>query len=210
MEISKLKLSTLDIVGSGAQENIYRINNEMVGKICHNIPVQKKMRKLKLNNFVVPIHSLKERGITYGYVYPYIDSTDYKSVIDLTQKELLENIKSIILDITELSKEKIIISDLIPKNTLIKDKKIYIVDLDEYKICNLDEEEVFSINLFKLGNYFKALWVLSLVESGLQRNELKGLVLEKDYVSTIALKMEPDDSIREYVKKQKNSYLQKS
>ena len=123
----------------------------------------------------------------------------------LEREALINNIDTLIEDIIKLSKKRIIISDVIPINSLCIYKKIYILDFDLYSFADesLKEDQILKINLYKLELYFKRLWMLALVELGVDRRIIKyhPEYFEENHIETVKEKMYDGENIKEYIKR---------
>jgi len=208
MIISREELEKFPIIGNGGQGNIYQISSDTVVKMVEgvvNLELLQKMKNLELKQFLLPVEEVCDQDGIYSMAYKYIDTFEYKNVLYLIKKYLLTNIEVLQEDITILSENRILIRDLIPRNSLILQNKIYILDFDLYKFAdnNLEQEMLLKLNMEKLQQYFNKLWIMALVGIGYDRRILKyhPEYFEKDYIETIQQYFNNSDSILEYVKR---------
>jgi len=208
MIISREELEKFPIIGNGGQGNIYQISSDTVVKMVEgvvNLELLQKMKNLELKQFLLPVEEVCDQDGIYSMAYKYIDTTEYKNVLYLIKKYLLTNIEVLQEDITILSENRILIRDLIPRNSLCLQNKIYILDFDLYKFAdnNLEQEMLLKLNMEKLQQYFNKLWIMALVGIGYDRRILKyhPEYFEKDYIETIQQYFNNSDSILEYVKR---------
>ncbi len=213
MIISRKELESYPVVGSGAQSNIYKISEEYVIKLIEekNIDLLLRIKEIELQQFVTPVEEVyDEFGVFHAMLYKYIGTKEYKSILSMDKETLIKNIETLLDDIYKLSKARILISDLIPINTLCLEDKIYIVDLDLYKIAsnNLTEETILKINIQKFEQYLKKLWIIGLVNSGIDRRSIKyhPEYLEEDYLKIIYNEFDNNESIKKYIKKKVSVY----
>lgn len=207
MIVSRKELQSFPIIGSGFQSNIYKVSDEYVAKMItdENIELLLRIKELSLKHFVTPIEEIyDENGVVYSMLYTYIRTKEYKNILLMDKETLIKNIETLLDDIYKLSKAKILIDDLIPINTLCLENKIYVVDLDLYKIAgnNLTEDIVLKINIQKFQYYLRGLWIIGLVNSGVDRRKIKyhPEYLEDDYLKTIYDNFKPSDTIKTYTK----------
>lgn len=212
MMISRCEIEQYKEIGAGkgTQGKIYQVSDDMVAKVLDgemNIALLTTMKELPLKHFVKPVEEVYDEEECYSMAYPYIPSDDYQSAITLSKKEILQNIKTLIEDIQILSEARILIRDFIPKNTLLFEKKIYVVDFDLYVFANpkMDEETLLKVNMAKLDQYFHNLWTLALVNFGMDRQELKyhPEYFEEDYLDSIANDMQEEETIVNFIKRKR-------
>lgn len=207
MILAKKELEKYPIINGGAQGMIYQISSNKVLKLIEDMDLELllKMKEVPLKQFVNPIEEVKENGVVYSMLYNYITTTEYKNILDLLQKYIVDNINVLLEDIYILSENRILIRDLIPKNSLCLDNKIYMLDLDLYKFANpnITKEQILKINIEKLEQYFHKFWIMALVQLGLDRTSLKyhSEYFETSYINTIKEKMNKEETIKEYIKR---------
>ncbi len=196
------ELETYPLINSGGQGKIYQISSNEVIKITEteNQDLLTKMQMIPLKQFIKPIGKIEE-----AFIYPYLPSNDYESILELTKQQLHENIEVLIRDIEKISKERILIHDLIPKNSVCLNQKIYILDFDLYTFAKeeLDERTIFKLNLEKLDRYFNSIWIMALVKIGYDRRFFKynPEYFERDYLGVIENNIKEDENIKQYLKR---------
>lgn len=209
MNIARENLETFEIVGEGKQGTIYRYDENTVIKLLEddsfNYELLKTMSGLSLKQFMKPIEEVKENGECYAFAYPFLKQMDYKSILLLLKKSLLENIKVLLQDIEILSEKRILIRDIIPINSFCIDDKICIFDFDSYVFANerLTKKQIYHLNVERLEQYFQKIWIKSLIECGIDRTCLKyhQEFFEKSYIQAIKKKMKSNENIKEYIKR---------
>lgn len=211
MILKRKELEKYPVIGSGGQGKVYQIDKNTVVKVSEDINIEllKRMSSASLKQFIMPMEEVYDEEDCYTFTFPLLDKVKNESALILSKNQILQNIDILVEDIREISKQRIILADVVPINSFCIDKTIYMFDYDLYYFASecLSEEEIFKINLSKLNFYFRKLWIIGLIETGIDRLNLR---FHPEYVcdnciSAFKEDMLETESIKEYIKRRINS-----
>lgn len=145
INLLKSNKKPMELVTKGAEANLYRENGKLIKKRVkktYRIPtLDRRLRKArtkhevkileKLRNLGVPVPRVLDVDIeNHTIVMTYIDGTLLKKVFDKESKETITGLsKQIGETLAKLHSNNMIHNDLTTSNMILKDDKIYFIDL---------------------------------------------------------------------------------
>lgn len=159
--IENLDFKTLSYIGEGTEGIVRKYNEVTLYKVMYDEEFSEEKKTsiikqctIKNDSFIFPNDILYVSGIYKGYTQEYIKG-NIPTIENLDDLNLsLKNIKSLEHDITMLSKYHLLIKDLITRNSIYYNDKLYIIDTSRYTY-----EEDYSVYLIenfnkRMLNYF--------------------------------------------------------
>lgn len=189
-------MDSMKIIGYGSEATVYLDDNQAIKIFNDNESeeISKALLPHKYQRIVTPQELIYNDDLEYlGYSMPYIESTD--DIHKIKRNDLLESLKILKQDIIALSHDGILAHDLIPKNSILNNGNIYLIDTSLYKIASCDLETLTSININTLNRY-----LISLIhESTKSLDAIKNLKkLKLDYYKTVYDYMMETETIEEF------------
>jgi len=146
--------------------DVYLLDEEKVVKIYRYIDSNYNdyyktkldtLSKLTTNKFIKPLEIVYDKkGNIAGYTMKYIIGDNGDAILKCSTEFLINELEKIQEELTILSKNCVIIDDLIADNVKVNKDGMYFIDLDDYIIRTvLDYEKNIRDNNFFLNIFFK-------------------------------------------------------
>lgn len=199
-ELDKLYLN------EGSEGVIYR-NGEEVYKIYKDNPLVTKLsldgvnrlRKLKLKRFIVPNGPIfDEDGNFIGYSSKYLNEEKFSKIFDLDGKTFKRELRLLLEDVKQLTKNGIEIDDLHLSNLVLSDGSLYFIDMGGFK--HSDDEDLEATNMFRF-KYFIVSKLLSLPLSKKNRKKFESKFLESEDFDSFISSIDDNESVKNFSKR---------
>lgn len=158
-KLTKAEFNKLPFIGKGVEGVVKKYGNLALKRFYDDsfkdrINIQ---YGIKNDNIILPISKLYIENEYVGYVTKYIDGTN--DVTKLNEiKNLTKLIKKLERSVIELSNHKLLLSDLIIKNSLFSNNGIYLIDTSRYEyLPNLSIEDIIIKNKKELNAFLSIL-----------------------------------------------------
>lgn len=152
--IEKFDFNNLPYIGEGTEGIVRKYDENILYKVMYDEEFSdekktsiRKQCTIKSDSFVFPNDILYISGIYKGYTQNYIKG-NIPTIENLNDLNLsLKNIKEIENDMVMISRHHLFIKDLIPRNSIYYNNKLYIIDTSRYTY-----EEDYSVYLLENFN----------------------------------------------------------
>lgn len=162
----------------GTQAKIYRISNTECLKVLNKDPqnyfnedTYNTIRSLSLNGLVqlgIPFYL---DGKIKAYTMEYLERSEV-SILDMPTEYTLDNLNSLYKDMLVLTKNLILVEDLIHRNLIVGPSSVKIIDLDRYLKLSFDNDIQYA-NTWYLLYAFRRLFQEELISKNYHLNNNK-------------------------------------
>ena len=154
-----------------------------------------------MKRFILPNNSIKdEESNLVGYSSSYLIEDPFNSLYDISGKDFKKEIKIIMEDIKELSRNKIEIDDLHLDNIIYSDNHIYFVDCGHFKYKeDEDTKEIERTNMARF-EYFIVNYMLARSLAKKNRKKLEKQFESCENMEEFLSHMDDDENIKTFAK----------
>lgn len=191
-------INNLEILGTGAEGRVYS-NGYKAIKILYtdeSEKITKALKNINLNRVITPDKLIYENNKFIGYEMPLINAN--RDIRTLSKEELLNNLKLLKKDLIVLANNNILARDLISRNSLLVDDKLYFIDTSLYSFSHYKYETTKNTNLRMIDIYIKSLLSYS---SGTLQGRMKINKVLKGRGTKLINEMNKNETVSEYAKR---------
>ena len=168
LELTERELDSL-YLNEGSEVTTYLLGDNVLKIYKDNPQIERfsledisRFSKLKLNRFLVPNNPVLDESFNLiGFTSPYKIEDPFNSLYDINGKDFKKEVKVMLGDIKELSRNNIEIDDLHLDNIIFSDNSIYFSDCGCLKYKEFeDPREIERTNMFRF-EYFIVNYLLA-------------------------------------------------
>lgn len=193
-------------LNEGSEGVIYK-NGEEVYKIYKDNPVIDKLsleevnrlRKLKLKRFIVPNNPIfDEDGTFIGYSSRFLNEEKFSKIFDLDGKTFKKELRLLIDDVKNLTKNGIEIDDLHLSNIVLSDGSLHFIDMGGCK--HSEDDDLERTNMFRF-QYFIISSLLALPLSKKNRKKFENKFSAFESFDSFIDSIDDNESVKNFSKR---------
>ena len=196
-------------LNEGHEITAYLLGDEVIKIYKDNPQIERfsfedisRFSKLKLNRFLLPNNPVRDDSFNLiGFACPYKVEDPFNSLYDISGKDFKREVKLMLGDIKELSRNNIEIDDLHLDNIIFSDNSIYFSDCGGFRYKkDEDTREIEKTNMFRF-EYFIVNYLLarSLAKKNRKKfeNEFEAYGNVEEFISS----MDDKENIENFAKR---------
>ncbi len=180
-------------------EEVYKIykDNPMIDKL--SLEQVDRLRKLKLKRFIVPNNPIfDEDGNFVGYSSRFLNEEKFSKIFDLDGKTFKKELRLLIDDVKNLTKNGIEIDDLHLSNIVLSDGSLYFIDMGGFK--HSEDDDLERTNMFRF-QYFIISSLLALPLSKKNRKKFENKYSAFENFDSFIDSIDDNESVKNFSKR---------